>query len=82
MNPPHIGPGARISAAQAHPGVKIALEASARVRWGPHLRGWIQALHPAQGEGMAAREVEQKGEKRAATQKDKNKRGAVKRKEA
>lgn len=27
------------STAQPHPGVKIALEASMKVKWGPHLRG-------------------------------------------
>lgn len=35
----HVGPRAGISAAQPHPGVKIAPEARVRVRWGPHLRG-------------------------------------------
>lgn len=60
--PPHTGPRTRISAAQTHPRVKIALEAVVRVRWGTTPKGAAPALHWEQGEGMAALGAEQKGE--------------------
>lgn len=70
-NLPQAGPRAGISAAQPHPGVKIAPEARVRVRWGPHLRGRLRSP------GIKERE------KRARTHKGwRNKRGEVEGKEA
>lgn len=70
-NLPHAGPRAGISAAQPHPGVKIAPEARVRVRWRPHLRGRLRSP------GIKERE------KRAGTHKGwGNKRGEVEGKEA